>query len=161
VVDALIMGDYVLLGAIVLEQMDLVVDCARGRLVPNVGTWENPCSASEAAGVARERRNAVDRQELDALLAQITALEAKLAEQAASLRALRLAEPAPAPARSEAPALPPPVRPLRPERAALYRIAMLCKGVLASPTLLPETRPYFLQIAEVCREMVQRQPGDG
>jgi predicted aspartyl protease len=41
-IDALIMGDHVLLGAIVLEQMDLVVDCARGRLVPNVGTWEQP-----------------------------------------------------------------------------------------------------------------------
>lgn len=41
-VPMLVMGDHVLLGAIVLEEMDLVVDCARGRLVPNVGTWEQP-----------------------------------------------------------------------------------------------------------------------
>jgi clan AA aspartic protease len=42
VATALLMGDHVLLGATVLEEMDLVVDCARGRLMPNVGTWEQP-----------------------------------------------------------------------------------------------------------------------
>ena len=42
VAEALVMGDHVLVGAIVLEGLDLVVDCARGRLVPNVGTLEQP-----------------------------------------------------------------------------------------------------------------------
>jgi hypothetical protein len=41
-VPLLVLGDHVLLGAIVLEEMDLVVDCARACLVPNVGTWEQP-----------------------------------------------------------------------------------------------------------------------
>lgn len=41
-VPMLVMGEQVLLGAMVLEDTDLVVDCARGRLVPNVGTWEQP-----------------------------------------------------------------------------------------------------------------------
>jgi predicted aspartyl protease len=35
-------GETVLLGATVLEGMDLVVDCACGRLVPHVGTWAQP-----------------------------------------------------------------------------------------------------------------------
>jgi predicted aspartyl protease len=38
----LVMGEQVLLGAMALEGMDLVVDCARQRLVPNVGTWDQP-----------------------------------------------------------------------------------------------------------------------
>jgi clan AA aspartic protease len=42
VAEALVMGDHVLVGALVLEGLDLVVDCARGRLMPNVGTWEQP-----------------------------------------------------------------------------------------------------------------------
>src|SRR5687768_12005290 len=42
VADALVMGDHVLLGATVLEETDLVVDCKRQRLIPNVGTWEQP-----------------------------------------------------------------------------------------------------------------------
>jgi clan AA aspartic protease len=42
VAEALVMRQHVLLGAIVLEGLDLVVDCARQRLVPNVGTWEQP-----------------------------------------------------------------------------------------------------------------------
>jgi hypothetical protein len=41
-VHALIMGDTVLIGAIVLEGLDLVVDCQRGRLMPNVGTMDQP-----------------------------------------------------------------------------------------------------------------------
>jgi len=42
VVPMLIMGEIVLLGAIVLEGMDLLVDCPRGQLVPNAGTWAQP-----------------------------------------------------------------------------------------------------------------------
>jgi predicted aspartyl protease len=42
VVPMLVMGETVLLGATVLEGVDLLVDCARGRLVPNVGTWAQP-----------------------------------------------------------------------------------------------------------------------
>jgi clan AA aspartic protease len=41
-VPMLIMGETVLLGAIVLEGMDLLVDCARQQLVPNVGTLYQP-----------------------------------------------------------------------------------------------------------------------
>jgi predicted aspartyl protease len=41
-VPMLVMGEHVLLGAMVLEETDLAVDCTRGRLVPNVGTWEQP-----------------------------------------------------------------------------------------------------------------------
>jgi hypothetical protein len=88
----------------------------------------------------------VDRQEWDALYEHITALDAKMAAQVESLRATRDAAPPP---------LAPPV--LRQERAALWRIAMLCKDALASPALPPTWRPYFVQIAEVCREVVQRQ----
>jgi clan AA aspartic protease len=42
VVPMLVMGETVLLGATVLEGMDLVVDWARSRLMPNVGTWAQP-----------------------------------------------------------------------------------------------------------------------
>jgi predicted aspartyl protease len=38
----LVMGETVLLGAMVLEGMDLLVDCARQQLVPNVGTLYQP-----------------------------------------------------------------------------------------------------------------------
>lgn len=41
-VGAVIMGHTVLLGAIVLEGLDLAVDCVRGQLMPNLGTWEQP-----------------------------------------------------------------------------------------------------------------------
>ena len=37
---ALVMGHTVLLGAIVLEGLDLAVDPVRQRLMPNLGTWE-------------------------------------------------------------------------------------------------------------------------
>jgi hypothetical protein len=78
----------------------------------------------------------MDRQAWDTLLAQLRALEAKYAAQAAQ------------------PAAPPPLAPptLRQERAALWRIAMLCKDALASPALPPAWRPSFLQVARVCRE---------
>jgi len=39
---ALVMGDTVLIGAIVLEGLDLAVDCLRGKLLPNLGTWDQP-----------------------------------------------------------------------------------------------------------------------
>ena len=39
---ALVMGHTVLLGAIVLEGLDLAVDPVRQRLMPNLGTWEQP-----------------------------------------------------------------------------------------------------------------------
>jgi clan AA aspartic protease len=39
---ALVMGHTVLLGAIVLEGLDLAVDPTRQRLIPNLGTWDHP-----------------------------------------------------------------------------------------------------------------------
>jgi clan AA aspartic protease len=39
---ALVMGHTVLLGAIVLEGLDLAVDPVRQQLMPNLGTWEQP-----------------------------------------------------------------------------------------------------------------------
>jgi len=41
-VSAVVMGHTVLLGAIVLEGLDLAVDCTRGALIPNLGTWDHP-----------------------------------------------------------------------------------------------------------------------
>ena len=41
-INALIMGDTVLIGAQALEGLDLAVDCARGKLMPNLGTWDQP-----------------------------------------------------------------------------------------------------------------------
>ena len=41
-VSALVMGHTVLLGAIVLEGLDLAVDPVRQRLMPNLRTWEQP-----------------------------------------------------------------------------------------------------------------------
>lgn len=41
-VPALVMGDTILIGAIVLEGLDLVVDCLRGQLLPNLGTRDQP-----------------------------------------------------------------------------------------------------------------------
>ena len=40
--DAMIMGAHVLLGATVLEKMDLMVACNRNRLVPYQGTQDQP-----------------------------------------------------------------------------------------------------------------------
>jgi clan AA aspartic protease len=39
-INALILGQTILLGALVLEGLDLAVDCARGTLMPNLGTWD-------------------------------------------------------------------------------------------------------------------------
>ena len=41
-INAIILGETILLGALVLEGLDLAVDCARGRLMPNLGTWDQP-----------------------------------------------------------------------------------------------------------------------
>jgi len=41
-VHAIIMGETVLIGAIVLEGLDLAVDCRRGTLMPNLGTIDQP-----------------------------------------------------------------------------------------------------------------------
>ena len=41
-VSALVMGHTVLLGAIVLEGLDLAVDPTRQQLMPNLGTWDHP-----------------------------------------------------------------------------------------------------------------------
>jgi clan AA aspartic protease len=41
-VSAVVMGQTVLLGAIILEGLDLAVDCTRGTLMPNLGTWDQP-----------------------------------------------------------------------------------------------------------------------
>ena len=39
---ALVIGDTVLIGAIVLEGLDLAVDCTRQQLLPNLGTRDQP-----------------------------------------------------------------------------------------------------------------------
>jgi clan AA aspartic protease len=39
---AIVMGETILLGAMVLEGLDLAVDYARGQLMPNLGTWDQP-----------------------------------------------------------------------------------------------------------------------
>ena len=38
----MILGEQILLGVIVLEGLDLMVDCNRNRLVPSQGTWDQP-----------------------------------------------------------------------------------------------------------------------
>ena len=39
---ALVLGEHVLLGVTVLEELDFAVDPARQRLMPNQGTWDQP-----------------------------------------------------------------------------------------------------------------------
>ena len=39
---ALVLGEHILLGVTVLEELDLMVDCNRNRLVPYQGTWDQP-----------------------------------------------------------------------------------------------------------------------
>jgi len=41
-INAIILGETILLGALILEGLDLAVDCARGRLMPNLGTFDQP-----------------------------------------------------------------------------------------------------------------------
>ncbi len=38
----MVLGEQVLLGVTVLEELDLMVDCNRNRLVPYQGTWDQP-----------------------------------------------------------------------------------------------------------------------
>jgi clan AA aspartic protease len=38
----MILGEQILLGVMVLEGLDLMVDCTRNRLVPYQGTWDQP-----------------------------------------------------------------------------------------------------------------------
>ena len=42
VTSAMVLGEHVLLGVTVLEELDLMVDAARQRLIPNEGTWDRP-----------------------------------------------------------------------------------------------------------------------
>jgi clan AA aspartic protease len=42
VTTAMVLGEQILLGVIVLEELDLMVDCHRNRLVPSQGTWDQP-----------------------------------------------------------------------------------------------------------------------
>ena len=39
---AMVLGEHILLGVTVLEELDLMVDCNRNRLVPYQGTWDQP-----------------------------------------------------------------------------------------------------------------------
>jgi hypothetical protein len=88
----------------------------------------------------------MDRQEWDSLFAQITALEAKMAmaaqaEQRRADEAARRARQPSAPLGAAGPRL------LRPEQAALYQIAMVCKAALGNRAIRREAQPYFEQIA--------------
>jgi clan AA aspartic protease len=38
----MILGEQILLGVLVLEGLDLMVDCTRNRLAPYQGTWDQP-----------------------------------------------------------------------------------------------------------------------
>lgn len=38
----MVLGEHILLGVMVLEGLDLMVDCTRNRLVPYQGTWDQP-----------------------------------------------------------------------------------------------------------------------
>jgi len=42
VTTAMVLGEQILLGVIVLEELDLMADCHRNRLVPSQGTWDQP-----------------------------------------------------------------------------------------------------------------------
>ena len=42
VTTALVLGEHILLGVMVLEELDLMVDCHRQRLVPSQGTFDQP-----------------------------------------------------------------------------------------------------------------------
>lgn len=38
----MVLGEHILLGVTALEELDLMVDCTRNRLVPYEGTWDQP-----------------------------------------------------------------------------------------------------------------------
>ena len=42
VTTARVLGEHILLGVMVLEDVDLMVACNRDRLVPSQGTWDQP-----------------------------------------------------------------------------------------------------------------------
>ena len=42
VTTAMVLGEHVLLGVTVLEELDFAVDSARQRFIPNQGTWDQP-----------------------------------------------------------------------------------------------------------------------
>jgi clan AA aspartic protease len=42
ITSAMVLGEQILLGVTVLEELDLMVDCNRNRLVPYQGTWDQP-----------------------------------------------------------------------------------------------------------------------
>src|SRR5215831_3528829 len=42
VTTAMVLGEHVLLGVTVLEELDFAVDAARQRLIPNQGPWDQP-----------------------------------------------------------------------------------------------------------------------
>jgi clan AA aspartic protease len=41
-ISAMVLGGQILLGVVLLEDLDLMVDCNRNRLVPFQGTWDQP-----------------------------------------------------------------------------------------------------------------------
>ena len=41
-ISAMVLGEHILLGVVLLEDLDLMVDCNRNRLVPFQGTWDQP-----------------------------------------------------------------------------------------------------------------------
>ena len=41
-ISAMVLGEHILLGVVLLEYLDLMVDCNRNRLVPFQGTWDQP-----------------------------------------------------------------------------------------------------------------------
>jgi clan AA aspartic protease len=41
-ISAMVLGEHILLGVMLLEDLDLMVDCHRNRLVPYQGTWDQP-----------------------------------------------------------------------------------------------------------------------
>jgi len=53
--DAMVLGDEVLIGQTALEKLDLVVDCANQRLIPNPAHPDQPVSKIKAATWARIR----------------------------------------------------------------------------------------------------------
>ena len=42
VTTAMVLGEHVLLGVTVLEELDFAVDPVRQQLIPNQGTWDQP-----------------------------------------------------------------------------------------------------------------------
>jgi hypothetical protein len=90
----------------------------------------------------RGKGESVDRQEWNALLAQLRALEAKYAAEAAGQPATDAA--------------PPRTLEARRVEAAFLEIALLCKQALKDRAVPVGVHAHFLQIASVCRGSLQR-----